>query len=98
MKTLFNLIIILFSLTACQKEFTHDECEDLSMQKFIGNPRASNQFDNNCKKYKIKYTQVVCQTAFNQLTMGTSEEELKKSFGKKIMGCFTSSDLKRFLK
>lgn len=89
---------MIISLLQCSQNYTKQDCEELSIRKYKGHPRSSNLFDSNCGTYTLKYSQKQCQKAFVELSMGKNKDQLKDKFGSKIIECFTSSDLKRFLK
>lgn len=90
MKTLILLTILI----GCSKHYDQEACEELSMKKFRGFPNASRQFDDNCKNFKIKYNQRVCQNAYNKLISTGDIKRLQSRYGEKIIGCFTKKDLK----
>jgi len=104
MKVLTTFLLVLTSLflISCKKTYDQAACEDLSIRKYKGVPRASHQFDENCSKFKIHYTQSLCQKALGDLMSHGHrkgvEVSLKSKYGKKVMECFTGDDLRRFLK
>ena len=92
-----TILILTLTLFSCSKtDFTKDECESLSMKKFKGYQRESNQFDNYCKKYDLHYTQQKCKKALNQLILGARLDKLESVHGTNISECFTKNDLKKF--
>ena len=66
------------------------------MKKFKGYQRESNLFDNNCKKFKIHYTNIRCQQALKDMILGATLHNLKAQYGPKIDQCFTENDLRNF--
>ena len=101
MKNILLIILASISLTliSCNKsEFSKDECEALSMKAYLGFPKASHNLKNYCQKYTLKYTKKVCQKSLEDLIVHGDESRLKGVFGRKIMGCFTKSDKRKWLK
>lgn len=68
------------------------------MDKFKGFPNASHRFDKYCQDMPIKYTQKVCHSALTSLVMNGNIEKVKKTFGPKVVRCFTENDLINFKK
>ncbi len=96
------LLVLNFSLlivSSCtQGEKSQDECEDLSLASFRGNPTAAASFQESCQSYPLHYTKDLCQKALVDLIYTANKEFLEKKYGAKVMGCFTQNDLDKFIK
>jgi hypothetical protein len=91
------LLILGLALSSCSKKnYTQDDCEELSMKKFKGYQRESHLFDKNCKSFTIHYSKMRCQKALKEMILGSSLEQLKKKHGSKVDQCFTDNDLQKF--
>lgn len=87
---IFNLILL-----GCTPKI---DCENLSMKKFKGFPRAAHKFDKKCRDVPVKYTSELCQKALVDLIVLKNIDKIKERYGAPVTGCFTKNDLKRFLK
>jgi len=92
-----SIFLILFAIS-CEKPYSQNDCELLSMKSYKGIPQASADFAKHCQKYKIKYTHELCQQALNDLIKATSLNIIKKKYGDAVIGCFTENDLSNFAK
>lgn len=90
-----KLTLLLF-ITACQKEYNTEICDELAQMSYKGYPNQSREFKDNCKDIPLNYPPQKCHEALQGLMLGKKMAELKEVFGEKIDGCFTESDLKRF--
>ena len=89
---IYKLIPLLLIFSCTQRI----DCENLSMKKFKGFPRAAHKFDQECKGIDVKYTSELCQKALVDLIVFKNTKKVVARFGAPVMGCFTQSDLKRF--
>lgn len=98
MKITTHLLLLIILVASCNKEYTQESCEELSLKKYRGFPNASHEFDKNCKgKFQIKYTQKACNAAFLGLVTHGSKEKLEAEFGKRILECFTDMQKNKHL-
>ena len=91
-------LLLVLLIISCEKQYSQNDCELLSMKSYKGIPQASADFAKHCQKYKIKYTHELCQQALNDLINATSLNIIKKKYGDAIIGCFTENDLSKFAK
>lgn len=97
MKKSYLIFTLLALLSACNSNDDRD-CESLSMRTFRGFPRDAHKFQKHCKDKPVYYTQELCKKALRKLILSSSEKELKKEFGERVMECFNQSDIEKFLK
>lgn len=84
-------------LTSCQETvYDQNTCEDLSLKKFRGFPRAAHDFDTNCQSIKVQYTPEKCSLALGKLILGTEMSQLKTIYGERISQCFNQNDIDKF--
>lgn len=96
----FYILATFFILfTSCKKEAaTVEQCEDWAMLSFQGKPFEAKRLKDECSQLNLKYSKDVCQKALQKFIMSGNQIVVQKEFGDRIMGCFTSDDIKRFEK
>ncbi|OFZ27543.1 MAG: hypothetical protein A2381_18750 [Bdellovibrionales bacterium RIFOXYB1_FULL_37_110] len=90
------LLLLVLLVIGCEKKYSQNDCELLSMKSYKGIPSASADFSKYCLKYKIKYTHELCQLALNDLVKTSSLNLIQKKYGDTVIGCFTDNDLSNF--
>jgi hypothetical protein len=93
---ILQLFILLLISAGCNKTYDLDACNELSMKRFRGFVDAKKKFDDNCTGLDVKYTQELCQEAFNGLLFKHDLNLVKNKYGDKVVGCFNEDDLKKY--
>lgn len=93
-------IISLFGLMSCQSENISEkqDCDQLSMNCYKGKPNDCYALKKYCSDTEYQYTNEKCQNAFNGLMMGATKEALSTQYGERILECFTSDQIDKYLK
>lgn len=66
------------------------------MKDFRGLPSYGQTYKENCLNREIKYSRKLCQEAFNDLLFGKKIEEIKKTYGDRIVSCFNERELLKY--
>lgn len=91
-----KFLALLLIFAGCNKTYDLEACNDLSMKKFKGFTDAKKKFEENCKSFKITYTEEVCQNALNELILSNNFKAVKEKYGAPIETCFNPQDIKKY--
>lgn len=102
LKAFLNKALLLFFVltlaAGCFKKesLTNFDCEELAMKDFKGLPSHGQVFKEHCLNRDLKFTRKVCQQAFNDLLFGKKIDDIKKTYGDRVISCFNERELQKY--